>query len=831
MTLIHDLNPQQAAAVQTVTGPVLVLAGPGSGKTRVLTRRITYMIEEAGIAPWNILAVTFTNKAAREMGERVEALLADRFGEPLPGQPRRMGGLTIGTFHSICARVLRVETDHIGFERNWVIYDTADQLALIRALMREMNYDEKRYSPRAVLSHISKQKNELITPDAYSADTYFEEIAGRIYTRYQDSLRSNNAMDFDDLLMRTTLLLRHNHEVRTKYQQKWQYLLVDEFQDTNTAQYEMLAALAGEPTKNRNLFVVGDEDQSIYRFRGADYRNVMRFREEYPDAKVILLEQNYRSTQTILDVANAVISNNRLRTPKKLHTDNGKGLAVTLYEGYNEVEEAAYVCDEITRLLDSRAFDHGDFAVMYRTNAQSRALEEAFVHRNMKYKLVGATRFYERKEIKDALAFLRLVHNPQDSVAMDRIINVPARGIGAKTFAALREWARMIGVSEFTALRILHHGPESVSLQAGAIMPDAAYSAPLGTRAQNALVAFSAILEHWVEEQRQGHYGSVAELLDAILHDSGYTDALRDGTDEGEERFENLQELRGVAAQYVRGMAGLDSAVDANGMPIQTPLSLFLEEVSLVSDADEVDEGSGAVTLMTLHTAKGLEYPVVFMVGMEDGILPHSRSLESGDPEDMEEERRLAYVGITRAKKRLYLVHAFRRSLWGGSELQEPSRFLDEIPSELLSGMVNKQSRRQQSYDRMTSWDGDSTRSYGGSGAGLRHVSRKRPASTEWSSGSSQSRTGQSSGQSSGSSTYWSPGGQSDQPIQRKSQQAKPAAAATKFKRRDSVQHPQFGVGTVIESQVVGGDEEVTVAFPGVGIKKLAASLANLTKL
>ncbi|MEZ4608807.1 MAG: UvrD-helicase domain-containing protein [Caldilineaceae bacterium] len=974
MTLIHDLNPQQAAAVQAMHGPVLVLAGPGSGKTRVLTRRITHMIEEAGIAPWNILAVTFTNKAAREMGERVEGLLADRFGEPLPGQPRRLGGLTIGTFHSICARVLRVETERIGFERNWVIYDTADQLALVRALMCEMNFDEKRYSPRAILSRISSQKNELITPDAYEAAGYFEEIAGRVYTRYQDALRANNAMDFDDLLMRTTLLLRRDEEIRVKYQQKWQYLLVDEFQDTNTAQYELLAALAGAPSNNRNLFVVGDEDQcvvagtliatpdgarpveelvaesdqivaasghgaaahstverrmvrdydgdvvvvrtekgrelratpehcvfgrfeprgpyryvylmysadlgyrigrteatrtsgekaypgfkerlrqergdaiwllkacidaaeaayweaylaaqyglptacfyagdrrlamgdaqikqlfheldteaaaarlardlglslahphhapqatirggstrktisfrmfgsarrrtggtrwqqgqdpwhiheisicssdpafrtqvetvlstkphkhvywaarrtngdydamhqtlrklrraapdsrvwqrarltaadfdfmpignlipgalvpvltedgaigeemvtsverahytgpvydlsvptyrnyiangivvhnSIYRFRGADYRNVMRFREEYPDAKVILLEQNYRSTQTILDVANAVIANNRLRTPKKLHTENGKGLAVTLYEGYNEVEEAAYVCDEITRLVGSRAFDFGDFAIMYRTNAQSRALEEAFVHRNMKYKLVGATRFYERKEIKDALAFLRVVHNPLDTVALERIINVPARGIGAKTYAALQDWARMTGVSEYTALRILHHGPETVSLETGAILPDAAYTSPLGTRAQNALVGFSALLEHWVEENRQGHYASVAELLDAILHDSGYTDALRDGTDEGEERFENLQELRGVAAQYMRGMPGLDSAVDPDGNPVQTPLSLFLEEVSLVSDADEVDEGSGAVTLMTLHTAKG----------------------------------------------------------------------------------------------------------------------------------------------------------------------------------------------------------------------------------
>lgn len=418
--LIAGLNPQQAKAVQTVHGPVLVLAGPGSGKTRVLTRRIAYLIDEAGVAPWNILAVTFTNKAAREMRDRVELIFEDKFGKPLPGQPPRLGGLTIGTFHSVCARVMRVEGSLLGYERNWVIYDTSDQLALIRALLRDMNLDEKRNSPQAVLAYISQQKSELLTPQDVRAQTYFEEVAGRVYGRYQDSLRSNNAMDFDDLLMQTAMLFRQHDSIRTKYQQKWQYLLVDEFQDTNTAQYELLRLLADPPGGSRNLFVVGDEDQSIYRFRGADYRNVLHFRENYPDATVVLLEQNYRSTQTILDVANAVIANNRNRTPKRLHTDNGKGLAVTLYEAYNEVEEAAYVCDEIERLVASRAFSSGDIAIMYRTNAQSRALEESMVMRQMKYKLIGGTRFYERKEVKDALAYLRLVHNPADTVAMNR---------------------------------------------------------------------------------------------------------------------------------------------------------------------------------------------------------------------------------------------------------------------------------------------------------------------------------------------------------------------------------------------------------------------------
>ncbi len=804
---LRDLNPQQALAVQTVRGPVLVLAGPGSGKTRVLTRRIAYLIDEAGVAPWNILAVTFTNKAAREMRERVELIFEDKFGKPLPGQPPRLGGLTIGTFHSVCARVLRVESAAIGFDRNWVIYDTADQLSLLRALLREMNYDEKKYSPQAVRAYIGKQKNELLGPDEAQAQTYFEEIARRVYGRYQEALKVNNAMDFDDLLTRTALLMRDNLDVRIKYQQKWQYLLVDEFQDTNTAQYELLKLLANEPQGKRNLFVVGDEDQSIYRFRGADYRNVLQFRQDYPEATVVLLEQNYRSTQTILDVANAVIANNRNRTPKQLHTENGQGLAVTVYEAYNEVEEASYVCDEIEKLIASRAFGLGDFAVMYRTNAQSRALEEAFVMRQMKYKLVGGTRFYERKEIKDLLSYLRLVHNPSDSVALGRIVNEPARGIGPKTLDALRTWAADLGLSEFLALQLLHHGPDYVSRTHQVFLPSAAYEKPaFGKRAENARVDFAALLERWIDLRATGNYESVAELIDIIAQQSGYIDMLRDGTDEGEERFANVQELRGVASQYRPEMVGLE--------PEQSPLAMFLEEVSLVSDVDELEEGAGAVTLMTLHTAKGLEFPVVFIVGMEDGILPHSRSLESGDLEDMDEERRLAYVGITRAKRRLYLVHAFKRGLWGSSEVQNPSRFLDEIPAALLNGMVDRRARREASFQRATQWGSDDAPRRG-----------RRTVSDSWESSSPQPTR----------SRYWSPGEtkETDRLPTRagaRTSKAKPDAKL-QFKRRDSVQHAKFGVGTVIESALVGGEEEVTVAFPGVGIKRLVAALAGLKKL
>jgi DNA helicase-2/ATP-dependent DNA helicase PcrA len=799
--LLQDLNEPQARAVRTVNGPILVLAGPGSGKTRVLTRRIAYLIDEAGIAPWNILAVTFTNKAAREMLQRVETIFEDKFGKPQPGQPRRLGGLSIGTFHSICARLLRIEADAIGFDRNWVIYDTADQLGLLRALLREMNLDEKRYTPQAIRAYISRQKNELIGPEDTSAHSYFEEIAGRVYARYQEALRTNNAMDFDDLLTRAALLLRDNLEIRRKYQQKWQYLLVDEFQDTNTAQYELLKLLANEPDGQRNLFVVGDEDQSIYRFRGADYRNVQRFREDYPEATVVLLEQNYRSTQAILDVANAVIANNLRRTPKRLHTENGKGLTVTVYEAYNEVEEAAFVADEIQRLVESRVFGPGDVAVMYRTNAQSRALEETFVMRQMKYKVVGGTRFYERKEIKDTLAYLRLVHNPADSVAMDRVINEPARGIGPKTLEMLKSWARELGVSEFVAHQVLHHGAAQVTQEQLVYLPPAAYDPPpFGKRAEHALVEFAALWEGWLEWQRHSRYETVADLLDLILQQSGYEAALRDGTEEGEERFANVQELRGVAAGYYQGMVGLDAG--------QTPLAFFLEEISLVSDADELDEGSGAVTLMTLHTAKGLEYPVVFIAGMEDGILPHARSIESGDREDMDEERRLCYVGITRAKRRLYLTHAFKRGLWGSSEIQKPSRFLEEIPADLLAGMVDRRARRESAYQRMAQWGEDdepTTRGRRTEGA-----SRRADA---------------------GRQVSWEPednGGRARPTPAR----AKPAAAApTQFKRRDSVQHAKFGVGTVIESTIVAGDEEVTVAFPGIGIKRLSVAMAGLKKL
>jgi DNA helicase-2/ATP-dependent DNA helicase PcrA len=825
---LEGLNPQQQQAVTTVQGPVLVLAGPGSGKTRVLTRRIAHMIDVEGIAPWNILAVTFTNKAAREMRERVEGIFDQRFGKDRETDRPNLGGLTIGTFHSICARVLRIESEAIGYSRNWVIYDTPDQHALLRSVLGDLNLDEKRHSPQSMAAYIARQKNELIPPEDAPSDSYAEEIGRRVYGRYQEALQANNAMDFDDLIMRVVMLFRQREDLLRKYQQKWQYLLVDEFQDTNSAQYGLVSILVGKPEGKRNLFVVGDEDQSVYRFRGADYRNVRLFRDDFPDARVILLEQNYRSTQMILDVANSVISNNRNRTPKRLHTENGQGVAVTVYEAYNETEEAAYVCDEIERLLRNKSFKNGEFAVMYRTNAQSRALEEAFVRRQIKYKLVGATRFYERKEVKDALGYLRVINNPNDSVALDRIYNTPTRGIGAKTWSEIKAWSSAIGLGEYAAMQILLHGPEWVSMARGSLLPQAAYVPPqLARKSLNAVQEFTSTLEGWIDRVAKGRFNSVAELLDAVLGESGYVDDLRDGTDEGEDRFANLQELRGVAAQYTVGLT--------DARPEATILALFLEEISLVSDADQVDEQAGAVTLLTLHTAKGLEFPVVFMVGMEEGVLPHNRSIESGDREDMDEERRLAYVGITRAKRRLYLVHAFRRSLWGTTEVQAPSRFLDEIPEDLLTGMVDKRSRREASFQRATRWDDDGD-SWNGRKPSAAATGREQRNPYNWSSSGSSS-TSQSTG---GKATAWSPGAGASGSVAKPRGSSATGSAAKggagsgkqpQFKRRDSVQHPTFGVGTVIESTVTRADEEVTVAFPGVGIKKLLASLANLKKL
>jgi DNA helicase II / ATP-dependent DNA helicase PcrA len=737
-----DLNLAQREAVETVEGPVLVLAGPGSGKTRVLTNRVAYLVREYGVPPWQIMAVTFTNKAAREMKERLYRLLGD--------QVRK---LTVGTFHAICARILRREAEAAGISPQYVIYDTSDQRSLVRQAIRGLNLDEKLYRPHSMLRVISHAKNELVTPAEMPALSYREEVVKRVYERYQALLDENNALDFDDLLTKTVRLFRQHEDVRTRYQQRYPFVLVDEWQDTNMAQYELVRLLAGE---RANLFVVGDEDQSIYRFRGADYRNVARFREDYPEARVILLERNYRSTQTILDVANAVISRNVHRHPKRLYTEKDGGPQIRIVEAYDEQEEGDVIVSEIQRLVAQGDVRLGECAIMYRTNAQSRPLEDAFVRRGMPYKLVGATRFYERQEIKDVMAYLRLVHNPYDGVGLSRIINVPPRGIGAKTEGRLVRWSEQMGVPVYAALQLLAEGDDGGGVEG-----------VFGTRARRVLESFTGILE---ELSRARYELNLLELLDLLLEKTGYADYVQDGSEEGQARWENILELRTVARDYA-------------GLPVETALTTFLEEVALVSDVDNLDEQMDAPTLLTLHAAKGLEFPVVFIAGLEEGLFPHSRSME--DAEQMEEERRLCYVGVTRAKERLYLMHTFRRTLYGESEVREPSRFLTDVPVQLIAGRHDRRPARQQEL-------------------GLEPGRLKAGARSKgipFSPAQAQPPPGRS--------------------------RAEPTA---RFQTGDQVEHKVFGQGVVIESQVAGSDEQVTVAFAGVGLKRLMASMAPMEK-
>ncbi len=785
--ILAGLNPAQREAVTTVKGPVLVLAGPGSGKTRVLAHRVAYLLRVAGVHPRAVMAVTFTNKAAGEMKERVNKLLGESVAVSTGWK-----GLTIGTFHSICARILRAEAGPAGLNPNYVIYDDGEQLSAIKQALRDLKLDEKMYRPEALRAAISKAKNELIKPEQYAASTYYEEIARRVYTRYQEIMAANGALDFDDLLTRATWLFQEQPEVVRRYQERYEYLLVDEFQDTNTAQYELVRLLAG---KSHNLFAVGDEDQSIYGFRGADYRNVLRFREDFPSAKVVLLEQNYRSTQSILDAANAVIAKNRHRTPKKLRTDRGQGLQIVNHEAYDENDEAAFVAGTIQRLISTREAQLGDCAVMYRTNAQSRALEDAFIARGMPYRLVGGTRFYQRKEIKDALAYLRLVHNPADNVSLSRIINVPPRGIGDKSVAALAAWSTELNVSMVGGLALVAGDMASPALteefRLRAAKPP---QHPFAAAAQRSLAAFYRVLAKWIAA-KDGL--TVAALLDRVAEESGYAAWLRDGTEEGEDRWANLQELRSVAAHY-------------EDFPPDLRLTAFLEEVALVSDQDELAEPEDRVTLLTVHTAKGLEFPTVFIVGLEENIFPHSRSKD--DPDQLEEERRLMYVAVTRAKDRLYLIHAFRRMIYGRTEVYEPSRFLRDIKG-LQSGNGGFAARESRDAEGQrgafgTAGWGSAAGAQRGAGANeaLRRAGTGRPAS----------------------GAAWSPGShaqaKADKPPAKNDRQ-------NQFKPGDRVDHGLFGQGIVLKSEVTADDEEVTVAFPGKGTKTLLAGFAKLRKV
>ena len=648
--LLSGLNPQQQTAVTHFGGPLLVVAGAGSGKTRVLTRRIAYLLAARDVQPYEILAITFTNKAAGEMKERVAELVGNRAKL-----------MWVSTFHSACVRILRQEAVRMGYSSSFTIYDQSDSLRLITLVMRDLNLDPKRYIPRGVASVISNAKNELLGPADYrnATQNHFEEIVAEVYAIYQQRLTAANAMDFDDLIMKTVELLQRFPEARARYRHRFKHILIDEYQDTNHAQYVLIRELVGSDLEGipaAQLCVVGDADQSIYGFRGATIRNIMAFEEDYPDATTVLLEQNYRSTQNILSAANAVISLNESRKEKNLWSDAGSGVKLVGFVAENEHHEAEYVRDELYRLQREGISNYGDTAIFYRTNAQSRVFEEVFMRATIPYKVVGGVRFYERKEVKDLLAYLRVIVNPDDEVSMRRIINTPKRGIGDRAIENIEEFAKRENLSFWQAL-------------------NRASEAGLTPKTANSISQFVALISTLrVLLEAKTLPSTIAA---AALEQSGLLDELRDSHDPQDEvRVENLEELVAVAEEYQ------EREVD-DGQEIS--LAGFLEDVALVADADEIPEGEdhgGVVTLMTLHTAKGLEFPTVFLTGMEEGVFPHSRSL--GEKKELEEERRLAYVGLTRARERLYLSRAEYRSSWGAPNYNPPSRFLDEIPESLI---------------------------------------------------------------------------------------------------------------------------------------------------
>ncbi|REJ36795.1 MAG: DNA helicase PcrA, partial [Bacillota bacterium] len=633
---LKDLNETQLAAVQHTEGPLLIIAGAGSGKTRVLTYRIAYLLEVKGVPPWAILAVTFTNKAAREMRERVTRLIGPA-GEQV----------WVGTFHATCVQILRRHADRLGFPRHFLIFDTADQLAAVKETLKELNLDPKRYEPRGILAAISAAKNELLDPAGYAAQAtdFWERTVARVYEGYQAKLKQNGAFDFDDLILATVRLFREDPAVLEHYQERFRYLMIDEYQDTNRAQYVLVNMLA---SRHRNLCVVGDADQSIYRFRGADIRNILDFERDYPDATVIKLEQNYRSTKRILEAANNVIANNLDRPEKKLWTHNPEGDPIIFYQAGDEREEAAFVGDEIRHGVLEEGRSYRDFAILYRTHAQSRTFEEEFIRRGIPYRIVSGVRFYERKEIKDLLAYLRLIFNPYDSLSLRRIINVPKRGIGDTTLSRLDDYAAAMGMPLYETLN------------------DEAALAELSPAAAGKVRAFYELVEGW---RRLVGAVSLTALAERVLEESGYLAELHaERSVEAEARIENLKEFLSVTRQFE-----LEQGQD---------LGAFLEHVALVSDVDVYDPQADSVVMMTLHAAKGLEFPVVFLVGMEEGVFPHSRAVM--EPGELEEERRLCYVGMTRAKERLYLTCAQQRMLYGEPVASAVSRFVGEIPEHLV---------------------------------------------------------------------------------------------------------------------------------------------------
>ena len=757
--LLNGMNDRQAEAVQTTEGPLLIMAGAGSGKTRVLTHRIAYLIDEKMVNPWNILAITFTNKAAREMKERAAALNS------------ATQDCLIATFHSMCVRILRREADHIGYNRNFTIVDPGEQRTLMKRILKNLNLDPKKWNERAILGTISNAKNDLIDEVAYAnlAGDMYTEIVAKCYTAYQKELRQSEAMDFDDLIMLTLRLFDQNPDVLTYYQQRYQYIHVDEYQDTNHAQYQLVKLLA---SRFKNICVVGDADQSIYGWRGADMQNILDFEKDYPEAKLVLLEENYRSTKTILQAANEVIRNNRNRRPKNLWTQNEDGEEIVYYRANDEQDEALFVARTIDQ-LSREGYSHKDFAVLYRTNAQSRTVEEALLKANIPYTMVGGTKFYSRKEIRDVISYLNLIANPSDNISYERVVNEPKRGVGPGTVEKIRDFASSQEISLLDA---------SANIMLS----------PVKGKAAQAVYEFANLILDLRE--RLDDY-SVTELVELVLKKTGYSAALAaQATLESQARIENIEEFLSVTKNFDENP---DNPADETGLD---KLSRFLNDLALIADTDDGDMESSEVTLMTLHAAKGLEFPVVFLVGMEENVFPLSRASE--DEDELEEERRLAYVGITRAEKILYLTNANSRLLYGRTNYNQPTRFLREISSDLLN--YQGLARPANSSFKVSYTNSDTSKFGQGMSLAQALQERKRQAAP------------------SSISTNSLPFGKSSQ-----SQPSKPEVA---WAIGDIAHHKKWGDGTVLAVSGSGNSQELKISFPEVGLKKVLASIAPIEK-
>lgn len=765
--LLTGMNDKQAKAVQTTEGPLLIMAGAGSGKTRVLTHRIAYLIDEKMINPWNILAITFTNKAAREMRERAMAL------NPATSET------LIATFHSMCVRILRREADHIGYNRNFTIVDPGEQRTLMKRILKNLNLDPKKWNERAILGTISNAKNDLLDEVAYEhqAGDMYTQIVAKCYKAYQEELRRSEAMDFDDLIMMTLRLFDKNPDVLAYYQQRYQYIHVDEYQDTNHAQYQLVKLLA---SRFKNICVVGDADQSIYGWRGADMQNILDFEKDYPEAKVVLLEENYRSTKKILQAANEVIKNNRNRRPKKLWTQNDDGEQIVYYRANDERDEAVFVASTIDNIIREEGKNFKDFAVLYRTNAQSRTIEEALLKSNIPYTMVGGTKFYSRKEIRDVISYLNLIANPADNISFERVVNEPKRGVGPGTLEKIRTFAYEQNMSLLDA---------SANIMLS----------PIKGKAAQGVYDFANMILN-LRDQLDGL--SITEAVETVLDKSGYLDALSmQQTLESQARIENIEEFMSVTKNFDE--TNTDGTEDETGID---RLGRFLNDLALIADTDDGDMEAAEVTLMTLHAAKGLEFPVVFLIGMEEGVFP--LSLASEDPEELEEERRLAYVGITRAEEILFLTNANTRTLFGKTSYNRPSRFLREISDDLLQYQGLARPANSSFGVRFTKEEPTQF----GQGMSLQQALQTRKANTQ-----PQRHTG---AQPFSKATGGLPFGKTSDS----------SNSATDWEIGDIAHHKKWGDGTVLEVTGSGKTQELKIKFPEVGLKKVLASVAPIEK-